>query len=231
ETPSPLREVAPSVPENVEKVIMRCLAKEPKDRYKSALDVKLAFAGKEAGDSAGFDQFEGTIADATIMDAPVAPERKGSKAGVVVALMFLVLAGAGYFGWKFYKKPADDKQTATAPKQTATAPKQTSRPMAPAKPSAMSRGGVSRSTSITQVNMTEKKQLQDCQYLGLVKGWSVKGGGLSLKGGWLGRKAGEKSSMNSALEKASKLGATHVLWAKKTHIFGTGIKGKAYKCK
>jgi len=147
ETPSPLREVAPSVPENVEKVIMRCLAKEPEERYKSALDVKRAFAGKEAGDSAGFDQFEGTIADATIMDAPVAPEKKGSKAGVVVALMFLVLAGAGYFGWKFYKKPIDDKRQATAPKETEPAPKPkaASKPVALAGPGAMFRGGAARS--------------------------------------------------------------------------------------
>ncbi|HEB72356.1 MAG TPA: hypothetical protein ENI77_07015, partial [Nitrospirae bacterium] len=226
ETPSPLREVAPSVPENVEKVIMRCLAKEPEERYKSALDVKRAFAGKQAGDSAGFDQFEGTIADATIMDAPVAPEKKGSKAGVVVALMFLVLAGAGYFGWLFYKKPVDDKQTATAPKETAPPPKPkaVSKPVTLAGPTAMFRGGAARSMGVKQVNMTDKKQLQDCVYLGLVKGWS-------WKGGWLGREAGEKNSMNSALKKASKLGATHVLWTKKTHNFGTGVKGKTYKCK
>jgi len=123
ETPSPLREVAPSVPENVEKVIMRCLAKEPGERYKSALEVKLAFAGEQADDSAGFPEFEGTIADATMMEAPTAPEKKGSNAGVVVALAFLVLAGAG-MGWLFYKKFTGGKPVtvATAPEKTESTP-------------------------------------------------------------------------------------------------------------
>lgn len=122
ETPPPLRKVNDSVPELVEEIIMRCLAKEPEDRYKSALAVKLAFAGKQADESGGFAQFEGTIAEATVMEAP-APEKKGSKAGMVIVLALLVLAGAGLV-WKFYGKQVDDKPplVATAPEEVELAP-------------------------------------------------------------------------------------------------------------
>ncbi len=48
EPPRPLREVVPGMPEAVEKVILKALAKKPSDRYQSALDFGRAMASAAA---------------------------------------------------------------------------------------------------------------------------------------------------------------------------------------
>jgi serine/threonine-protein kinase len=53
EPPVPLRQIAPDVPEIVEQAVMRCLEKEPGDRYASALELRRDLAAAAAMTLAG----------------------------------------------------------------------------------------------------------------------------------------------------------------------------------
>ncbi len=92
DTPVSLRQDDPGIPERVEKVVMQCLAKEPQDRYPSALAVKLDLMGEAADES--------TIAEATVIAAPE-PEKKSSKTVIAAGLAVLLVFGGGLI-WKFY---------------------------------------------------------------------------------------------------------------------------------
>lgn len=59
ETPRPLREARPDIPEAVEKVVLKALAKDPKDRYPSAIEFARALASAAA--SAATEQAAGTV--------------------------------------------------------------------------------------------------------------------------------------------------------------------------
>ena len=89
ENPKPPSEVAPGVPHDLDKIIARCLRKDPARRYQTMTDLKLAIEDlKEESDSRTVEQ-------------PVVGAKPKSKLPLVAAAVVLVLAGAA--GWYFLR--------------------------------------------------------------------------------------------------------------------------------
>ncbi|ASP48213.1 hypothetical protein B5D82_10860 [Cognaticolwellia beringensis] len=65
--------------------------------------------------------------------------------------------------------------------------------------------------------------IMGCVFLGDVHGSSGWGG--------LASSQGMQNSKNEALEKASDLGATHIVWSNISGGYSPSAFGKAYKCK
>ena len=82
EEPKPASELAPTVPRDLEKIIQRCLRKDPERRYQSMKDVKIALEElKEESDSGH-------------LSAVPQPQRS-SRRWVLAAVAAVVLLGAG----------------------------------------------------------------------------------------------------------------------------------------
>lgn len=93
--PVPLRQIGPSIPQDIERIIGRCLRKDPQRRWQSMADVKVALEDV-------LDELESGKLSANGEVAAPAPRRK-----IAVFLWPAVIAlalGAGiYGGWRFLK--------------------------------------------------------------------------------------------------------------------------------
>ncbi len=79
------------------------------------------------------------------------------------------------------------------------------------------------SSTAIKIKEADIKTVENCKYLGEVHGSS----------GWgnLGASVAMQNAKNEALEKAAKLGATHVIWNNITGGYSPYVSGKAYYCK
>jgi eukaryotic-like serine/threonine-protein kinase len=85
-TPPSVRERNPKVPAELERIIERCLAKNPEQRFHSAHD--LAFALRSVPGAAGEQK-------------SAAPQRRFRlRTAVAIAAMLAILAGVGWFFWR-----------------------------------------------------------------------------------------------------------------------------------
>jgi eukaryotic-like serine/threonine-protein kinase len=117
ETPRPLREVNPDVPEWLQEVIAKLHAKNPADRFASATDVAailshcLAQVQSGAGPSTTLERF-----------LPRRPVRRGRWVAAVVLVLAIVGAGVavGYFTQDRGPKPDSTVEAAPAPQPAST---------------------------------------------------------------------------------------------------------------
>lgn len=81
---------------------------------------------------------------------------------------------------------------------------------------------VAPSAAAAGVHEADASMVASCQYVGEVQGSS----------GWgnLAASAGMENAKNEARERASKLGATHVVWNNIAGGYSPYVSGKAYKC-
>lgn len=79
-----------------------------------------------------------------------------------------------------------------------------------------------RSALALKVSEADEKIVANCKYLGDVTGTS----------GWgnLAASTGVSNARNEALEKAAKLGATHVVWNQISGGYSPFVNGRAYRC-
>ncbi|MFH0781955.1 MAG: hypothetical protein V2B20_08385, partial [Pseudomonadota bacterium] len=84
--------------------------------------------------------------------------------------------------------------------------------------------GCATTKSAMAINVLEadEKVVTNCKYLGDVTGTS----------GWgnLAASTGVNNAKNEALEKAAKLGATHVVWTQISGGYSPFVNGRAYRC-
>ncbi|MGA7410698.1 MAG: protein kinase, partial [Bryobacteraceae bacterium] len=93
--PAPLAELNSRIPRELERVVMRCLRKDPEHRFQHMADVRVALEElKEESDS-------GKLTPAQPARAP--RSRKGLLSGLIAAL--ILLAGAGGWLW-WHSRPA-----------------------------------------------------------------------------------------------------------------------------
>jgi serine/threonine-protein kinase len=98
----PIEQLTPDVPVALERIVLRCLRKDPRERFQSARDVQAALAEvKRQAES-----------DALYRPAPVAPVApppapRGSRAPAAALVIFLLAtAAAGVFWWMTKPRPA-----------------------------------------------------------------------------------------------------------------------------
>ncbi|MDX2472168.1 MAG: tetratricopeptide repeat protein, partial [Candidatus Krumholzibacteria bacterium] len=96
EVPSPLTELKPGLPRHLGRIVARCLEKEPKDRYQSALDIRNELRGLRREVESGVSQTTGPIADAPTTAAT--GRGKSLWAGLTVAVAVMAVAGFFLFG-------------------------------------------------------------------------------------------------------------------------------------
>jgi serine/threonine protein kinase len=96
--PSPLSQSTQPIPREVERIMSRCLRKDPQRRWQSMADVKVALED-------ALDELESgrpsALADAPTAAAPVPPRRFPSL--LWPALILVGLTAGAYFGWKALK--------------------------------------------------------------------------------------------------------------------------------
>jgi len=85
--PTPIAQLAPSTPPGLQRVVQRCLEKDPAERFQSAAD--LAFALESLSDS--------TLAITGVHTAP--PKSAGRKYLLVIGLLVLAAAAVGAYWW------------------------------------------------------------------------------------------------------------------------------------
>jgi serine/threonine protein kinase len=165
EAPPPLRQINPDLPEALERIVLRCLEKDPPHRYATAADLAAdlrewldngqaprastpALVPYLKEDTAKIDAAKSSqtavgieAAGAGLRQRPELPSRL--LLWLAVAGVFLVVAaGAAYFAWPLIQKPAREGEAPAEPKQpvagTTATPKQTvkARKAPPALPAA-----------------------------------------------------------------------------------------------
>ena len=92
EDAAPPSRIAPSVPPDLEKAILRCLRKDPARRFQTMADLKVAL--EDLQDESAF----GTQAQA----AP--PPARSSRKWALAGLLSLLVAG-GFFAWREFRSP------------------------------------------------------------------------------------------------------------------------------
>ncbi len=102
EDPAPLSTVVESIPLELERIVLRCLEKEPRERYGSTRDLArdLREVRDALTDSAGSGR-------RSTPPHPAAASRRSVWASVVLAV--LILAGVSYVAWQNYHSPIGDR--------------------------------------------------------------------------------------------------------------------------
>jgi serine/threonine-protein kinase len=91
----PIRELAPDVPAELERIVSSCLRKNPDDRLQSMQEVQAAFATLRQQSDSGVLYNVPTAA--TPMPVMKPARRSGPSPLAAVALIFVIAAGAGYW--------------------------------------------------------------------------------------------------------------------------------------
>ena len=111
-TPPPVHQVAPGLPADLNRIVMRALQKEPKDRYTHALDMANELALVKT--SRTHDGHTSSISLRATIDSALAERYAGAqrvarrRQGLAIAsgaLGTMLLLGAGYIGWKWNSAP------------------------------------------------------------------------------------------------------------------------------
>ena len=93
--PEAIREVVPEIPRELDRIVMRCLRKDPARRFQHMSDLRVALEElKEEFDS-------GSLA----ADTPIFIQQRPGVDWTVMFFALLVLAGIGFAWWKFLARP------------------------------------------------------------------------------------------------------------------------------
>lgn len=92
DAPQPLGEIAPEIPGEMERVITRCLRKDPERRYQTMKDVKITLEELKE------DTESGRLASRTV--AAVKPRTNGKLKWIVASVVVVALLGAGAMWWR-----------------------------------------------------------------------------------------------------------------------------------
>jgi serine/threonine protein kinase len=119
---TPIRDIAPDIPPQLQELISRCLRKEPDDRWQSMKEILAALTAlKQESDS-------GMLYRQAI---PIAPPKRSKPALLFLLAAILAIAAAG--AWWFLRHPVPATVISQAPKPATSAPA----PPSPEKPSPM----------------------------------------------------------------------------------------------
>jgi hypothetical protein len=91
----PIADLAPEVPPELVRIVLRCLEKNPDLRYQSMGELQAAFAG--LGRQTDTDVPDSPATIRTV--APVLKKSSGAKAVVAAALLLTAAGGGGYYWW------------------------------------------------------------------------------------------------------------------------------------
>jgi serine/threonine-protein kinase len=119
----PPSQIVPSIPPELERVILTCLAKEPADRYQSADDLRTDLLRFRRGQQVVGNPVTAlvtTVPDSTqvataVKPVPIAPTRPPEKKskGPVIAVVILLLALIGVIGWLLISQLGGDDSGGT----------------------------------------------------------------------------------------------------------------------
>ena len=122
EMPTPPSALDPSIPRDIDAIVMKALAKDRLERYQSASEMRADLARAAAGlpvaaahdtsaatqliapATVAYDQYGGTVADLDQVDEGVAePERRGMSWGRLLLIALAILAVAGIIGYLLFR--------------------------------------------------------------------------------------------------------------------------------
>jgi len=114
EAPPSLKESNPDIPPELEAIVLRCLEKEPQNRYQSAFELKEDLVKLEAWSRSGSDPaVSPSYYEKTMVPGP---RPKGPRPGIVMAvIVIIVLAGGTWFLSKNRPGTTGDKVVETIP--------------------------------------------------------------------------------------------------------------------
>jgi predicted Ser/Thr protein kinase len=113
EPPPPLRQVKADLPEALERIVLRCLEKDPARRYASAADVAAdlrAWLASEPGEPRALARGGERPRDlAEPTERIAAPPRAGRGRRLVLAGVVLLLAAGAVLGWHLYQRSTNSQ--------------------------------------------------------------------------------------------------------------------------
>jgi beta-lactam-binding protein with PASTA domain/predicted Ser/Thr protein kinase len=129
EMPTPPSALDPSIPRDIDAIVMKALAKDRLERYQSAFemraDLERAAAGLPVAAAAdtsaatqliapatvAYDQYGGTVADLGPVDEDLGePERRGMSWGRLLLIALAILAVAGIIGFLLFRDDGNTQQ-------------------------------------------------------------------------------------------------------------------------
>jgi len=103
DTPAPLGDLRPNIPQPLERIVLRCLAKNPVDRYQSALDLR--------------HDLEEVRRDPTAVPAPARARSLPRRRAVVrtAAIIAAIAVAAAAIGWRAWSRDPGPRAIAVLP--------------------------------------------------------------------------------------------------------------------
>jgi len=114
----PIRELAPDVPPELERIVDACLKKNPAERVQSMQEVQFAFAALRQKSDSGALYNVPTAAIPLPVLAP--PRRSGSSGLIAVAIVIVIAAGGGYWWMTSHHSAAPPAHSASSASSSAT---------------------------------------------------------------------------------------------------------------